>query len=114
MTFKDIANLLVAENFTSDLSLSKICVSLLITLLIALWIFFIYKKYAQREFYSKDFNIALALMSLITTGIILAMQSNLIISLGMVGALSIVRYRTAIKSSLDLFFMFWAISCGIV
>ena len=114
MTFKDIIGSLVSNNFVSDISLSKITLSLVITLLISLWIFISYKKISQDEFYSKNFNISLALMPTITTSIILAMQSNLVISLGMVGALSIVRYRTAIKSSLDLFFMFWAISVGIV
>lgn len=114
MTFKDIADTLISNNFISDLSLSKISISLFVTFLISLWIFFTYKRYTQDEFYSKKFNISLALMPIITTSIILAMQSNLVISLGMVGALSIVRYRTAIKSSLDLFFMFWAISVGII
>ena len=65
-------------------------------------------------FYSKNFNISLAVMSLITAAIILAMQSNLVISLGMVGALSIVRFRTAIKDPMDLAFLFWSISIGII
>ena len=68
----------------------------------------------RKVFYSKNFNIALAAMSLITAAIILAMQSNLVISLGMVGALSIVRFRTAIKDPMDLVFLFWSISIGII
>ena len=114
MKFRDIIDSLISNVYLSDLSYGKICLSLVVTLLISFWIFFTYKERAQSEFYSKNFNISLALMPIITTSIILAMQSNLIISLGMVGALSIVRYRTAIKNSLDLFFMFWSISVGII
>ena len=114
MKFKDITDLLISNGFLSDLSFTKICMSLIVTCVISFWIFFTYKKHAHNEFYSQNFNISLALMPIITTSIILAMQSNLVISLGMVGALSIVRYRTAIKSSLDLFFMFWSISVGII
>lgn len=114
MTFKDVANQLISNGFVFDLSFDKIACSLLVTLLLSFWIFFVYKKHTQNEFYSKSFNISLALVPIITSSIIMAMQSNLVISLGMVGALSIIRYRTAIKNSLDLFFMFWAISVGII
>ena len=69
---------------------------------------------AKKTFYSKTFNIALALIAVITASIILAMQSNLVISLGMVGALSIVRFRTAVKDPMDLVFLFWSISIGII
>ena len=68
----------------------------------------------RKSFYSKGFNVSLAAMSVITAAIILAMQSNLVISLGMVGALSIVRFRTAIKDPMDLVFLFWSISIGII
>lgn len=68
----------------------------------------------KSEFYSKDFNISVAIISVVTAGIILAMSSNLVISLGMVGALSIVRFRTAIKEPLDLLFLFWSIGTGII
>jgi len=114
MTFKDILESLITESYTSNLTFSDIFLALCINLIISTGIFFIYQKHSQNEFYSKTFNISLPLMSIVTTGIILAMQSNLVISLGMVGALSIVRYRTAIKSPLDLFFLFWAISVGII
>lgn len=67
-----------------------------------------------KNFYSKDFNKTLAIMSVITAAIVLAMQSNLVISLGMVGALSIVRFRNAVKNPLDLLFLFWSISVGII
>ena len=114
MTFKDMMDTLMMQSYSSDLTISKICMTLAVSLIISLYIFWAYQKQTQNEFYSKNFNISLPLMSVVTTGIILAMQSNLVISLGMVGALSIVRYRTAIKSPLDLFFLFWAISVGIV
>ena len=114
MTFKDIISDFSADGLSSDLSGVRMLVGLSVALLISLYIFFEYKRYARDGFYSKNFNVSLALMPVVTAGIILAIQSNLIISLGMVGALSIVRYRTAIKSSLDLFFMFWAVSVGII
>lgn len=73
-----------------------------------------YRFVTRKTFYSKTFNIAIAVISIITAGIILAMQSSLVISLGIVGALSIVRFRTAIKDPLDLIFLFWSISIGII
>ena len=84
------------------------------TALLALYIFMIYRLVTRKVFYSKSFNISLAALSLITAAIILAMQSNLVISLGMVGALSIIRFRTAIKDPMDLVFLFWSISIGII
>lgn len=114
LNFKNVANQLISNGFVFDLSFERIALSLIVTFLLSLWIFFVYKKNTQNEFYSKSFNISLALVPIITCCIIMAMQSNLVISLGMVGALSIIRYRTAIKNSLDLFFMFWAISVGII
>ena len=87
---------------------------MIVTALLALYIFAIYRLVTRKVFYSKNFNISLAVMSLITSAIILAMQSNLVISLGMVGALSIVRFRTAIKDPMDLAFLFWSISIGII
>ena len=112
--FKNIFDYLVSTGTMDSISFQLICSALSFSTLISLYIFYIYRHAIQEEFYSKNFNISLALMSPITASIILAMQSNLVISLGMVGALSIVRYRTVIKSSLDLFFMFWSISIGII
>ena len=103
------------EGFTSmDITTGKIAATLIVTALLALYIFAIYRLVTRKVFYSKNFNISLAVMSLITAAIILAMQSNLVISLGMVGALSIVRFRTAIKDPMDLAFLFWSISIGII
>ena len=111
MGFKDVFKKSFLEGFTSmDITTGKIAATLIVTALLALYIFAIYRLVTRKVFYSKNFNISLAVMSLITAAIILAMQSNLVISLGMVGALSIVRLRTAIKDPMDLAFLFWSIS----
>jgi len=115
MGFKDVFKKSFLEGFTSmDINTGKIAATLIVTALLALYIFAIYRLVTRKVFYSKNFNISLAVMSLITAAIILAMQSNLVISLGMVGALSIVRFRTAIKDPMDLAFLFWSISIGII
>lgn len=114
MNTKDIIKNSVLENFTTDISLTRVCIALLLSVLISLYIFYIYRLTTKTSFYSKDFNKSVALMSVITAAIVLAMQSNLVISLGMVGALSIVRFRNAIKNSMDLVFLFWSISMGII
>lgn len=115
MGFRDVLKKSFLEGFTSmDINSGKIMATLLVTAILALYIFFIYRLVTRKVFYSKNFNISLAAMSLITAAIILAMQSNLVISLGMVGALSIIRFRTAVKDPMDLVFMFWAISIGII
>ena len=115
MGFKDVFKKSFLEGFTSmDITTGKIAATLIVTALLALYIFAIYRLVTRKVFYSKNFNISLAVMSLITSAIILAMQSNLVISLGMGGALSIVRFRTAIKDPMDLAFLFWSISIGII
>jgi len=115
MGFQDVFKKSFLEGFTSmDITSAKIMATLFMTALLALYIFFIYRLVTRKVFYSKNFNISLAAMSLITAAIILAMQSNLVISLGMVGALSIIRFRTAIKDPMDLVFLFWSISAGII
>lgn len=114
MSFKDMIKSSVMNNFISDITITRIAVVLAVSLLLGLYVFIVYRMAVNNEFYSKDFNRTLVLMAVVTAAIVLAVQSNLVISLGMVGALSIVRYRTAIKSSLDLFFLFWVISIGII
>ncbi len=115
MGFKDVFKKSFLEGFTSmDITTAKIVATLFVAALLALYVFAIYRLVTRKVFYSKNFNISLAAMSIITAAIILAMQSNLVISLGMVGALSIVRFRTAIKDPMDLVFMFWSISIGII
>lgn len=83
-------------------------------LIFALYIFLIYRVVTKRSFYSHNFAVSLAGVTLITAAIIVTIQSSIVISLGMVGALSIVRFRTAIKDPMDLMFLFWAISNGII
>lgn len=102
------------EGFAGEVTLANILVSLGSTCLLALYVFFIYRIITKKTFYSKNMNISMAAVSVITAGIILAVQSNFVISLGMVGALSIVRFRTAIKDPMDLVFLFWSISIGII
>lgn len=114
MSFKDMIKSSVLENMMTDITLGRIALVLAVALVLGIYVFMVYRMVINNEFYSKDFNRTLVLMALVTAGIVLAVQSNLVISLGMVGALSIVRYRTAIKSSMDLFFLFWSISIGII
>ncbi len=92
----------------------EILVALGISCLFAAYIFTFYRMVTKKTFYSKTFNISLAGITVITAAVILTIQSSIVVSLGMVGALSIVRFRTAVKEPLDLMFMFWAISSGII
>lgn len=87
---------------------------LLMACLIGVYIFFVYKMSGKPAFYSKDLNITLCGMPVIVAAIMIAMQSNLLVSLGMVGALSIVRFRNAVKNPMDLLYLFWSISAGII
>lgn len=102
------------EGFSTDITTVKIVVTLLLVIVIGIYIFFVYKYKSKSSFYSRDFNNVLALLPVVTSGIVLAMQSSIVISLGMVGALSIVRFRNAVKNSMDLLFLFWSISVGII
>lgn len=114
-TFSDIFKKSFIEGFqTGDITTGRILVTLAVTAALAAYIFIVYYAASKKTFYNKSFNIALALIAVITAAIILAMQSNLVISLGMVGALSIVRFRTAVKDPMDLMFLFWSISVGII
>lgn len=115
MGFNDIIKKSVQEGFIdTNISTVKIVVTLVISFIIAIYTYFIYRYVTKTTFYNRNFNVTMAVISIITAGIVIAMQSNLAISLGMVGALSIVRYRTAIKEQLDLLFLFWSIGTGIV
>lgn len=115
MSFKDIIkNSILDKMQENTLSMAVICISVLICMVFSLYIFGVYYFSQKKGFYNKQFNIVLGVLPVITMGIILAMQSNLIISLGMVGALSIVRFRTAVKEPKDLLFLFWSISTGII
>ncbi len=114
MNFSDIFKKGFLASYTSEnISVPHITAVLLITAAIAAYIFIVYRLITKKTFYSKNFNIALAGIAVVTAGIILAVQSSIVISLGMVGALSIVRFRTAIKEPMDLCFLFWSIAVGI-
>ena len=115
MGFNDIIKNSVLNVFsTPGFSTTNAVISLGACFLIAVYIYFVYRFISRTTFYDKSFNVSMAMISVIVTGIILAMQANLIISLGMVGALSIVRFRTAVKEPMDLLFLFWSISTGII
>lgn len=114
VTFDEIFKDSFLANFSSNISMTTICVTLIYTFLLSIFVFFIYKLTSKSVIYSKKFNISMSLMSIITAAIVLSMQANITVSLGMVGALSIVRFRTAIKEPRDLLFLFWSISNGII
>lgn len=113
MTFNDIFKSSFLEKAV-EFSIFDVSIAMLLSFAIGLFIFFVYKKTFAGVMYSASFGVSIMAMTLITTFIILAVTSNIILSLGMVGALSIVRFRTAVKEPLDIAFLFWAISVGIV
>ena len=113
MTFQDIFKSSFLENVTS-VSIFDMMLALVLAFGIGLFIFLVYKKTYQGVMYSSSFGVTLVALTMITTVVILAVTSNVVLSLGMVGALSIVRFRTAIKEPLDIAFLFWAIAEGIV
>ncbi len=99
---------------TSELNVGTMFLCMGISAAIGLYIFLIYKLVNKNSFYNRNFNISLIALTVITSAVILTIQSNIVVSLGMVGALSIVRFRTAIKDPMDLVFLFWSISVGII
>ncbi|MDY0267285.1 MAG: DUF4956 domain-containing protein [Methanimicrococcus sp.] len=113
LTFNDLfeSNLL---NNVMDFSITDILIALFLSFVLGLFIYYIYKKTYSGVMYSSGFGVSLITMTLVTTMIIIAISSNLILSLGMVGALSIVRFRSAVKEPMDIAYLFWAISVGIV
>ncbi|MCR5500852.1 MAG: DUF4956 domain-containing protein [Acetatifactor sp.] len=113
MSFSDIFKSCFLENVTS-VSLLDMVLALVLAFGVGLFIFFIYKKTYAGVMYSSSFGVTLIALTMITTLVILAVTSNVVLSLGMVGALSIVRFRTAIKEPMDIAFLFWSIAVGIV
>lgn len=115
MGFSDIIKDSFLEGYgTIEIGTKQILVAMGFALAISVYIFFCYRILTRRTFYSKSFNISLVALALITTAVILTIQSSFVVSLGMVGALSIVRFRTAVKEPMDLIFLFWSISVGII
>jgi uncharacterized membrane protein YhiD involved in acid resistance len=113
MTFQDIFKDSFIES-TASLSGLQIGLTLLSAFVIGLFIYQVYKRSYQSVVYTKSFSMSLVVMTMITALLIMAVTSNVILSLGMVGALSIVRFRAAIKDPMDIVFMFWSIAAGIV
>lgn len=113
MTFQDIFKSSFLENVAS-ISILDMTLALVLAFGIGVFIFLVYKKTFSGVMYSSSFGVTLIALTMISTFVILAVTSNVVLSLGMVGALSIVRFRTAIKEPLDIAFLFWAIAAGIV
>ena len=114
ITFKEFFKPLAdQEAMTGSLDIWQLLLALAVGLLCGLYIFYIYKRTFNGVLYSRTFNISLILLTLVTTLIIRTISSNLTLSLGMVGALSIVRFRTAVKEAMDTVYMFWAVAVGI-
>ena len=113
MSFNDIFKSSYLENVTA-IDIPDMIIALVLAFLVGLFIYFIYQKTYRGVMYSASFGVTLVALTMITTLVILAVTSNAVLSLGMVGALSIVRFRTAIKEPLDIAFLFWSIAAGIV
>ena len=115
MGLKELLERSLLEGYAvSELNVGTMFLCVGLTAVIALYIFFVYRMMNRNAFYNKNFSLSLVELAVITSAIILTIQSNIVVSLGMVGALSIVRFRTAIKDPMDLVFLFWSISVGII
>ena len=115
MSTNEVIKKSVYERFQSgNISITSIIITLCVAILLGLFIYFIYRITTRSGFYNRNLNKTLATMPVITAGIMLAMQSSLVIGLGMVGALSIIRVRNTVKDPIDLTYLFWSISIGII
>lgn len=115
MTIKETLEKTFFDGYaTTDIQVSTIFICIICTMLLSVYIYMLYKNINKNSFYNRNFNLSLIVIAIITASIILTIQSNIVVSLGMVGALSIVRFRTAIKDPIDLVFLFWSISIGII
>lgn len=116
MSFKDVIKSSVYENFAGGTGMTfvEVLLILIAASLVGIYIYYVYKTLSKSAFYARDLNVTLAGMAVVVAAIMIAMQSNLVVSLGMVGALSIVRFRTAVKNPIDLLYLFWSISAGII
>lgn len=111
MNKKELLYYLLENN--TNISVAEIAIGLIMSVFLAFFIYFIYKKTYSGVMYSKNFNVTILLVTIITTMVMMIIGSNLALSLGMVGALSIIRFRTAVKDAKDSAFIFWAIAVGI-
>ena len=114
MSVVDTIKKSVLENFTGTISVTDMLISMLVAFLIGIFIIYVYRKTYTGVVYSKAFSLCILMLAMVTAMIIRTISSNISLSLGMVGALSIVRFRTAVKEPVDTGFMFWGISAGIM
>lgn len=114
MSFQDVLSNIEWTDLPNRLSVNQVTMTLVATFLLGLIIFLTYKNNYNSISYNHTFNVSLIIMALITSMIILTISSNIVLSLGMVGALSIVRFRSAIKDPMDIVYLFWSISLGII
>ena len=114
MSVVDTIKKSVLENFTGTISVTDMLISLIVAFLIGIFIIYVYRKTYTGVVYSKAFSLCILMLAMVTAMIIRTISSNISLSLGMVGALSIVRFRTAVKEPVDTGFMFWGISAGIM
>lgn len=115
MSVRDVIKHSFLEGFNNSIPGIKVMLlCLVISILLGIYVYLVYRICSKGSFYSSDFGLSLVMVSLITCAIILTIQSSVIVSLGMVGALSIVRFRTAVKNSVDLAYLYWAICVGII
>jgi uncharacterized membrane protein YhiD involved in acid resistance len=115
MTLEELINdFMNPANEYQALTVERVLLCLIVTFTITLFIFYVYKKTFKGVIYTRNFNVGLVLTGLVVTLVTLPISSNIALSLGMVGALSIVRFRTAIKDPIDIVFTFWAIAVGII
>lgn len=111
MSKKELLKYLIENNL--GIPVTQVIISLIIAVLLSLFIYWVYKKTYSGVMYSKNFNITIMLISTVTCMVMMIIGSNLALSLGMVGALSIIRFRTAIKDPKDIGFLFWGIGVGL-
>lgn len=114
MSVRDVIKNSFLNQINTEISTTSVLTVLAVTAVLGIYLFFAYRLVCKKSFYNKSFAISLVIVALVTSIIIVTIQSSVVISLGMVGALSIVRFRTAIKDPMDLAFLFWAISIGII
>ena len=117
ITFQMILDSLSMEKITQislDINIWVVLINLIVAFVLVMFIFFVYRKTFTGVLYSKNFNITLVIVSMVTTSAVIVISSNIILALGMVGALSIVRFRMAVKDPKDVGFLFWAITNGII
>lgn len=114
MSIVDTIKKSVLDNFTGTITAGDMLLSLLVAFIMGIFIIYVYRKTYTGVVYSKAFSLCILMLSMVTAMIIRTISSNISLSLGMVGALSIVRFRTAIKEPVDTAFMFWGISAGIM